>query len=295
MDKSDWFLAFVMAVSIHLAGAYAYIALAPERSVPSGASHAGEGGLEIGLGSMGSYTELTETHADTPAPEPVPDLGQTDTAQEDIPEEASAPEPVVAPPPTVEPHLAKIEPIPVPEPEHIQAEKRAAVEEPPVEAPPPASEATASESTAERPPQPAPEQKSAHTPGTTEAPRTEQRSALQTATRATGRGYSRRFGGKAGDPSSYFSALIAWLNQYKDYPAAVKKRKQQGVVVVAFTIDRSGAVLASSVQHSSGYPLLDRAALDMLDRASPLPAMPESMPQQRLNLAVPVEYSLVTE
>ena len=65
--------------------------------------------------------------------------------------------------------------------------------------------------------------------------------------------------------------------------------------MVAFTIDRSGAVLASSVQHSSGYPLLDRAALDMLDRASPLPAMPESMPQQRLNLAVPVEYSLVTE
>ena len=295
MDKSYWFLAFVMAVSIHLTGAYAYIALAPERIAPSGASHAGEGGLEIGLGSMGSYAELTETHADTPAPEPVPDLGQTDTAQEDIPEEAPAPEPVVTPPPTVEPRLAKIEPVPVPEPEHIQAEKRAAVEEPPVEAPPPASEATASESSAERPPQPAPEQKPAHTPGTTEAPRTEQRSALRTAARATGRGYSRRFGGKAGDPSSYFSALIAWLNQYKDYPAAVKKRKQQGVVVVAFTIDRSGAVLASSVQHSSGYPLLDRAALDMLDRASPLPAMPESMPQQRLNLAVPVEYSLVTE
>ena len=293
MNKSYWFLAFVMAVSMHLAGAYAYIALAPERSAPSGASHAGEGGLEIGLGSMGSYAELTETHADTPAPEP--DLGQTDTAQEDVPEEAPKPEPTRTPPPPVEPRMAAIEPLAVPEPERVQAEKRAAVEEPPVEAPPPAEEPSASEAPAERLPQPAPEQKPAHTPGTTEAPRTDQQSALRTAARATGRGHGRRFGGKAGDPSSYFSALIAWLNQYKDYPAAVKKRKQQGVVVVAFTIDRSGAVLASSVQHSSGYPLLDRAALDMLDRASPLPAMPESMPQQRLNLAVPVEYSLVTE
>lgn len=294
MGKSDWFLAFVLAVSMHLAGAYAYVALAPERIAPSGASHAGEGGLEIGLGSMGSYAELTETHADTPAPEP--DLGQTDTAQEDVPEEAPAPEPTRTPPPPVEPRMAAIEPIPKPEPEQVQAEKRAVVEEPPVEAPPPpAEESPAEESLADRPPQPAPAQKPAPTPGTTEAPRTDQHSALRTAARATGTGHSRRFGGKAGDPSSYFSDLIAWLNQYKDYPAAVKKRKQQGVVVVAFTIDRSGAVLASSVQHSSGYPLLDRAALDMLDRASPLPAMPESMPQQRLNLAVPVEYSLVTE
>ena len=293
MGKSYWFLAFVLAVFMHLAGAYAYIALAPERIAPSGASHAGEGGLEIGLGSMGSYAELTDTPADTPAPEP--DLGQTDTAQEDIPEEAPAPEPTRTPPPPVEPRMATIEPIPVPEPEQVQAEKRAAVEEPPVEAPPPAEESPAEESVAERPPQPAPEQKPTRTPGTTEAPQTDRQSALRTAARPTGTGHSRRFGGKAGDPSSYFSALIAWLNQYKDYPAAVKKRKQQGVVVVAFTIDRSGAVLTSSVQHSSGYPLLDRAALDMLDRASPLPAMPESMPQQRLNLAVPVEYSLVTE
>ena len=139
-----------------------------------------------------------------------------------------------------------------------------------------------------------PEHKPARTPGTTEASQTGQQSALRTAARATGRRQSRRFGGRTGDPTSYFSDLIAWLNQYKDYPTALKKRKQQGVVVVAFTIDRSGTVLVSSVQHSSGYPLLDRAALDMLDRASPLPSMPESMPQESLNLAVPVEYSLVT-
>ena len=75
----------------------------------------------------------------------------------------------------------------------------------------------------------------------------------------------------------------------------MKKKQQQGTVVLAFSIDRSGTVITSRVQESSGYPLLDQAALDMLARANPLPAMPDAMPRQRLRLAVPIEYSLVTE
>ena len=97
------------------------------------------------------------------------------------------------------------------------------------------------------------------------------------------------------DPNSYVGQLVAWLNQYKDYPAQLKKKKQQGVVVLTCTINRAGEVLGADVQQSSDYPLLDQAALDMLTRASPLPPMPESLPRERLNLAVPVEYSLITE
>ncbi len=88
---------------------------------------------------------------------------------------------------------------------------------------------------------------------------------------------------------------MAWLDRYKDYPPEVKKRKQQGTVVLAFSIDRAGEVLAARIQTSSGYPLLDLAALAMLDLAAPRPPMPDSMPRERLHLAVPVEYSLITE
>ena len=96
-------------------------------------------------------------------------------------------------------------------------------------------------------------------------------------------------------PNSYPSQLLARLSQYRSYPPALRKKRQDGTVVLAFSIDRSGTVRTSRVQKSSGYPLLDQAALDLLLKASPLPAMPASTPGERLHLVLPVEFSLITQ
>ena len=69
----------------------------------------------------------------------------------------------------------------------------------------------------------------------------------------------------------------------------------------ALTIDSldisvgNGRLLASGVKQTSGHAELDRAAMDMLARANPLPAIPEFMNRDELALAIPVEYSLITD
>jgi protein TonB len=111
--------------------------------------------------------------------------------------------------------------------------------------------------------------------------------------RASGKGAEANSGNRLGK-KDYFSSLIAWLNQYKNYPATLKKKKQQGVVTLKFTINKKGQLLSASVHKSSGYPLLDKAALDILDKASPMPAIPNSIPRDQLTLIIPLEYSLIT-
>ena len=292
MKHLHWGFAFGVALGIHLVGAYAYFSWVPQQPQPRGAIDLGEGGVEIGLGRIGSYGDLTERPAETS----VPDQPETNTTRQEVEQE---PQNVKAPPLPAQ-TLPEIKPVAVPTPEQpvVPVEKQAVVnKQPPVEP----SEALP------RPPKPKQPIQTEPSPQYEAAPKRPAKSDTSTrvesspnlrssiAVRATGKRQHSNLGGRFGNPKDYFSLLIAWLNQHKDYPPAVKKKKQQGTVVLAFSIDRNGTVITSRVQESSGYPLLDQAALDMLARANPLPAMPDSMTRQRLRLAVPIEYSLVTE
>ena len=99
-------------------------------------------------------------------------------------------------------------------------------------------------------------------------------------------------GGLAGRETDYAAVLLAWLERHKEYPRRAQTRRQQGVVLLYLVIDRNGQVLESRIEESSGYRLLDRATLDMLKRASPLPPMPDDLPRERLELVVPVQFSI---
>lgn len=83
--------------------------------------------------------------------------------------------------------------------------------------------------------------------------------------------------------------LLAHLERYRRYPMASRARREQGVVYVRFRMNRRGAVLASQILRSSGSATLDRAALDTLRRAQPLPSIPADRPDE-LELTMPVEF-----
>lgn len=104
---------------------------------------------------------------------------------------------------------------------------------------------------------------------------------------------------QAGNPAaaqvkaSWQSRLLAHLNRYKRYPDDARRRGQQGVVKLRFVIDGRGQVLSFELASRSGSAALDRATLQMIRRAQPLPAPPtELLKGGRLELVAPFVYSL---
>jgi len=88
------------------------------------------------------------------------------------------------------------------------------------------------------------------------------------------------------------TALVRHLQQYKRYPSSAQSRGEEGVVQLSFTVDRAGHVINREILHSSGYRELDNEVMSMIERAQPLPPFPASMPQAKLDLTVPIRFSL---
>jgi protein TonB len=86
--------------------------------------------------------------------------------------------------------------------------------------------------------------------------------------------------------------LLAWLEKYKRYPRVAQEQHQQGVVYLRFAIDRQGKVLSSQIKQSSGFELLDDEVLALVQRAQPVPSPPPEVAGDRIELLVPVAFSL---
>jgi len=96
----------------------------------------------------------------------------------------------------------------------------------------------------------------------------------------------------AGPPPDYIGLIRARLEQVKRYPPEARRERQEGTVTMRFTLDRSGRVLSSHIQRSSGAVDLDEEATQMVDRAAPFPPFPRSLERSTLDLMVPIEFVL---
>jgi protein TonB len=84
--------------------------------------------------------------------------------------------------------------------------------------------------------------------------------------------------------------VLGRLNQFKRYPSAAQRLRQQGVPYIRFVMDREGKVVSSRLERSSGFRSLDDEAVALPKRAQPLPKPPEDVGGQTLELVVPVEF-----
>lgn len=99
--------------------------------------------------------------------------------------------------------------------------------------------------------------------------------------------------GRSTNPTmTYIGRIRVWLSRHKYYPRAARTSGAQGTVRLYLVVDRQGNVLNVAVADSSGSPILDQAAKDMVKRAEPLPPMSEDMLRTRLEIILPVRYTL---
>jgi protein TonB len=96
----------------------------------------------------------------------------------------------------------------------------------------------------------------------------------------------------AGPGNDYLERLYRHLLRYKKYPPEALSAKQQGSVVVGFTIARDGAVSDARIEKSSGSRLLDAATLALLRRAAPVPPLPDSFKGGAARVKFPIDYKL---
>lgn len=90
--------------------------------------------------------------------------------------------------------------------------------------------------------------------------------------------------------STWEGQVLAALNKVKRYPREASFRRQQGVPYIRFVMNREGKVLSVQLERASGFAELDREAMALLKRASPLPKPPADKTGDTIELVVPVEF-----
>lgn len=264
-----WNMAIAGAVFLHAAAAAAVL----WTPAPSGAQLPGVGGIEISLGPAGGAPGSDAQ--DSPEPQeakPVEPIETVEAVTPEVPAEAVPVEPVAPDAVAIEPVKAveerPREPLPVP-PKVVRPKaapppkpvETAAVAPTPVHTPPPAVAGSQGKA------------------GTKDA-------------KETGSGDNSQGGGQAGAAADYMSVLQAWLEKHKEYPRSARLRRIEGAVLLYFSIDRDGRLLAYRIERSSGHRMLDTETIAMINRAQPLPPIPNDMSRDKLEVVVPVQFSL---
>jgi protein TonB len=87
-------------------------------------------------------------------------------------------------------------------------------------------------------------------------------------------------------------SILQLVSSHFDYPVLARRKGWQGIVKLQVHIESDGRISRLQVEQTSGYPVLDRAALQSLQLAS-VPDAERWMQGQAIDIIIPVEYRLV--
>ena len=286
-DAALWTGAALMVAALHVGLAVAYLLLKP---APEGRAEA----PVIDVAFMPAASAPAPAAPEAPPAEPTPRVEQSDLGP-------PRNEPVVAREAVNEPEPPKVKTEPAPQPEPVP---------PPValQVPEPAAEPAHPDQVAVMPPpskpaEPAPQAKpvtvperSTHKPAADEKAERERhktappKPAAAPASKPAQLAMAPNSGadseGARAGRASWESELAAHIRRYATY--AANGSRESGTVRVGVSIDRNGRLLSRRLAGSSGSPVLDSAAIAVIERAQPYPRFPPGMSQAQIALTIPL-------
>src|SRR5262245_21853094 len=93
------------------------------------------------------------------------------------------------------------------------------------------------------------------------------------------------------DVSWLSETILRRVEELKRYPAAARVDRAEGKVVVKAVINEDGDLGEVEVIQSSGYPTLDKAAVETMRQAAPF-HLPHPLGQPRMTIRIPMSYRL---
>ncbi|MGE0845771.1 MAG: TonB family protein [Flavobacteriaceae bacterium] len=91
--------------------------------------------------------------------------------------------------------------------------------------------------------------------------------------------------------TNYPGQVVRRLRSSLRYPAAARSARLKGEVHVSFVVAANGSAGSVRVVRSSGSPILDKAAMDTVRRASPFPSIPAAAGRRSWAFTVPLVFT----
>jgi periplasmic protein TonB len=94
-------------------------------------------------------------------------------------------------------------------------------------------------------------------------------------------------------PDSYLEMIRFKIEKNKLYPVTARNQGIKGRVILSLVITLRGEVNSLNIKKSSGYDILDTAALSAVRNAVPFPAPPGKFFKKDIYLSIPILFEII--
>ncbi|MBQ9394741.1 MAG: energy transducer TonB [Proteobacteria bacterium] len=91
---------------------------------------------------------------------------------------------------------------------------------------------------------------------------------------------------------SYAKQLNEHFKKHHHYPEMARRRRMTGTVWLLVEVRRDGSLISVEIAESSGFPMLDDAAISSVKDSVPVPPFPENITAETKKLRIPYVFKL---